>query len=159
MKLKTNSNQVSKTKCTSGGLFSLGMEQLSIGVVEWNDGPAAPGCVVDIELVPSMSDLVPLRRQLSGAVLCGAPTFEPRRACKPMGNQIVTHGQLGPEVLNGVIADCESLAIRNVDALQGNPEQLPFNVAPLSNGGTKLMFEGDDFLSNVHGARTKPPND
>jgi len=75
-----------------------------------------------------------------------------------MGDQIVTHGQFGPEVLNRVIGDCESLAIWNIDALQGNPEKLPFNVAPLSDGGTEFMFEGDDFLGNVHGARTKPPN-
>ena len=71
-----------------------------------------------------------------------------------MLDQVVTHSQLRPKVFNGVIPNCECLAIRDIDALQGDPEQLPFNVSPLSNCRPKLVFEGNDFLSNVHNVRT-----
>lgn len=158
MKLKTNSDQITKANSTIWGFLAVSMEQLSIRMMKRNDGPSAANSVVDVELVPAMSNLIALCGQLTGAVLSSTPSLEPRRLCKSMGNQVVAHRQLGPEVFNGVIADSQRLAIRNVDALQGDSEQLTFYVAPLSDGVPKLMFESNCFLGDVHGATIKPPN-
>ncbi len=157
MKLKTNSSQITKAKRSFWWLLSVSMNQLSIGMMKRNDGPSAPNSVVDIKLVPSMSNCVSLLRQPIGAIPCSAPSLKPWRLSESVLDQVVAHGQLGPKILNRVISDCQCLTVWNINALQGNSEQLPFNVSPLSNSASKLVLESNRFLGNVHG-ETKNPN-
>jgi len=158
MKLKTNSDQIAEANSTRWWFFSIGVKKLPVGMMKRNDGPAAPNRVVDIELVPPMSNFVSLRCQLGSAILGAPPSLKPRSLCKSVRHQVVAHGKLGSEVFDGVIANSQRLAIRNTDTLQRHSEQLPLNIAPLSDGATKLVIEGTNFLGNVHDVTTKTPN-
>lgn len=113
MKFKTNSNQIPETKRSCGGLFFISMKQLPISMVKRNDGPSAPNCAVDIELVPSMDNCVSLLSQPGCAILCSTPPLKTRRLSESVFDQVVAHGQPRPKVLNRVIPDCQRLTIRD----------------------------------------------
>ncbi|MDS4071781.1 MAG: hypothetical protein RKL24_01375 [Defluviicoccus sp.] len=159
MKLMTNSDQITKANGTCWGLLSVCMEQLSIYLMQRNYSPATPNGVVDIELMPPMGNLVAFSGQVGCPLFGCAPFVKPFGIAKPMSNQVVAHGKLRPEVLNGVITDRQSLAVWDADAFQSDSEKLPFDITPLGDGAAKFMLEGDDFFASIHGAATMTPNE
>ena len=158
MKLQTNSRKIAQTNCTCWWFFSIGMKQFPIRVMKGNDSPAAPSSVVDIELVPSVCNLVSLGRQLSSTVFCRTPLREDCGLSKPIRNQVVAYRQLRAKVFNRVIADSQGCSIWDSNTFKGDSEQLPFHIAPLCYGATKLMFEGNGFFGGIHDVATKTPN-
>lgn len=158
MKLMTNSDQITKANGTCWWFLSVCMEQLPIYLMQRNDSPAPPNGVVDIELVPAMGDLVALSGQVRYSLLGLAPFIKSFGIAESMSDQVVAHGQLGPEVLNGVITDRQCLAIWNTYAFQSNFENLSFDITPLGDGAAKFMLEGDDFFASIHGVATMTPN-
>ncbi len=158
MKIQPNRRQIAQTNSAGRRFIAIYVEQLAICMMKRNYGPSTSRSVIDIELMPSVRNFVPLRSQVACSFLGCAPPLNVGSFSERVHNQVIAHRQFGTEIFDRMIANRQSGPIWNADTFHSDVEQLPFHISPLRDGAAKFMLKRNYFFAGIHDVATKIPN-